>query len=75
MKINATVNDLRYRVKTLLKEISLGQEVIIISRGKSIAKLIAIEDENCLDHEDELFGIWADHKPSEDVDAYIRAIR
>ena len=71
--MQATAKELRFNVKELLDTVTRGEEVIITYRGKRRAKLIPFEDE--LDGEDELFGIWADHAISEDVNAYIRTLR
>ena len=71
--MQATAKDLRFNVKELLDTVTRGEEVIITYRGKPFAKLIPFEDEAV--GEDELFGIWADYPQSEDVNAYIRAIR
>jgi len=71
--MRATAKDLRFNVKELLDTVTRGEEVIITYRGKPRAKLIPFEDEP--GDEDELFGIWAEHPQSEDVDAYIRTIR
>ncbi len=71
--MQATAKDLRFNAGQLLDTVARGEEVIITYRGKARAKLIPFEDE--LDGEDDLFGIWADYDASEDVNAYIRAIR
>ncbi len=71
--MKATAKDLRFNVKELLDTVTRGEEVIITYRGKPRAKLIPFEDQ--LGDEDELFGIWADHQQSEDVNAYIRSLR
>lgn len=71
--MQATAKDLRFNVKELLDTVTRGEEVIITYRGKPRAKLVPFEDEPV--GENELFGIWADHPQSEDVSAYIHAIR
>ncbi len=71
--MQATAKDLRFNVKELLAAVSRGEEIVITYWGKPRAKLIPFVEH--LESEDELFGIWADHEPSEDVNAYIRAIR
>ncbi|MCP4429229.1 MAG: type II toxin-antitoxin system prevent-host-death family antitoxin [Chloroflexi bacterium] len=71
--MQATAKDLRFNVKMLLDTVARGEEVVITYWGKPHAKLVPFED--TLDSEDELFGIWADHPQSEDVNAYIRTIR
>lgn len=71
--MQAAVEDLQSNAKELLDTVTRGEEVIITYRGKPRARLIPIEEE--VDGEDELFGIWADYPQSEDVNAYIDAIR
>ncbi len=69
----ATAKDLRLNVKALLAAVTRDEEVIITYRGKPRAKSIPFADEP--GDEDELLGIWADHAPSEDVNAYVRILR
>ncbi|VAW36260.1 hypothetical protein MNBD_CHLOROFLEXI01-3232 [hydrothermal vent metagenome] len=71
--MQATAKDLRFNVKALLDTVTRGEEVIITYRGKPLAKLVPFEDE--ISDEDALFGIWADHSQSNDVNAYIQTIR
>jgi len=71
--MQATAKELRFNVKALLDAVTRGEEVTITYRGKPRAKLIPFTDEP--GGEDELFGIWADHAPSEDVNAYVRTLR
>jgi prevent-host-death family protein len=71
--MRATAKDLRFNVKELLDTVTRGEEVIITYRGKPRARLIPFEEES--GGEDELFGIWADHSQSEDVNAYISTLR
>ena len=71
--MQATAKDLRFNVKELLDTVSRGEEIVITYWGKPRAKLIPFVEH--LESEDELFGIWADHEPSEDVTAYIRTLR
>ncbi|MCP4359605.1 MAG: type II toxin-antitoxin system prevent-host-death family antitoxin [Chloroflexi bacterium] len=71
--MRATAKDLRFNVKELLNTVARGEEVIITYRGKPCAKLIPFTEET--ESENELFGIWADHVQSEDVNIYIRTIR
>ena len=71
--MRATAKDLSFNVKELLDTVTRGEEVIITYRGKPRARLVPFEDEP--GGEDELFGIWADHSQSEDVNAYVRTLR
>ncbi|MCC6604634.1 MAG: type II toxin-antitoxin system prevent-host-death family antitoxin [Anaerolineae bacterium] len=71
--MQASAKDLRFNVRELLETVARGEEVIITYRGKPRARLIPFGDKP--EGEDELFGIWADHEASEDVNAYIQTIR
>lgn len=71
--MQATAKDLRFNVKELLDTITRGEEVIITYRGKPHARLIPFTEE--AKEENELFGIWADHPLSVDVNAYVNRIR
>lgn len=71
--MRATAKDLRFNVKELLDTVTRGEEVIITYRGKPRARLVPFEEES--GGEDELFGIWADHSQSEDVNAYVSTLR
>ena len=71
--MRASARDLRFNVRELLETIARGEEVIITYRGKPRARLIPFGDEP--EGEDELFGIWADHEASKDINTYIQTIR
>ncbi|MCA9899656.1 MAG: type II toxin-antitoxin system prevent-host-death family antitoxin [Anaerolineales bacterium] len=71
--MQATAKDLRFNVKELLDIVARGEEVIITYRGKPQAKLVPFEDN--VDDEVHLFGIWANHAESEDVNAYVESLR
>ena len=74
--MHASAKDLRFYSKSLLDVVSRGEEVIITYRGKPCAKLAPLDDaDKKKSQEDPLFGIWKDHKPTEDVDKYVRELR
>jgi prevent-host-death family protein len=74
--MHATAKDLRFYSKNLLDVVSRGEEVIITYRGKPCAKLAPLdEDDKKGSRPDPLFGIWKDHKPTKDVDKYVRNLR
>ena len=74
--MHATAKDLRFYSKNLLDAVSRGEEVIITYRGKPCAKLAPLNDSDTKkSQEDLLFGIWKDHKPTNDVDKYVRDLR
>jgi prevent-host-death family protein len=71
--MHASAKDLRFHSKNLLDVVSRGEEVIITYRGKPCAKLapLAEADKKNL-QSDPLFGIWKDHKLTQDADKYVR---
>ena len=72
----ATAKDLRFYSKNLLDVVSRGEEVIITYRGKPCAKLAPLNEPDKKESQvDPLFGIWKDHKPSNDVNKYVRNLR
>ena len=74
--MHASAKDLRFHSKNLLEAVSRGEEVIITYRGKPCAKLTPLKDSKKKQAQsDPLFGIWKDHKETEDVASYIRNLR
>ena len=74
--MRASAKDLRFYSKKLLDVVSRGEEVIITYRGKPCAKLAPLDEPNKKESQaDPLFGIWKDHKPTNDVDKYVRNLR
>jgi len=74
--MHASAKDLRFYSKNLLDAVSRGEEVIITYRGKPCAKLAPIEKiYNKELQADPLFGIWKDHKSTEDVNKYVKNLR
>ena len=74
--MHASAKDLRFYSKNLLDAVSRGEEVIITYRGKPCAKLAPLNDPDKKKLQaDPLFGIWKDHKPTNDVDKYVRNLR
>ena len=72
----ASAKDLRFHSKNLLDVVSRGEEVIITYRGKPCAKLTPLNKaDKKISQTDPLFGIWKDHKPTKDVDKYVRNLR
>jgi prevent-host-death family protein len=73
--MKATAKDLRFHSKELLDTVSRGEEVVITFRGKPCAKLVPYEKQKNKEAKNECFGIWKDHKPSENVNEYVRKLR
>jgi len=73
--MEATAKDLRFHSTELLNTVKRGEEVTITFRGKPCAKLVPIEDNEEVLEKNELFGIWANSKETEEVDNYVRNLR
>jgi len=73
--MKATAKDLRFHSRELIETVQRGEEVIITLRGKPCARLVPIENKPDKTAMDELFGMWKDHQPSENVDDYVRSLR
>ena len=74
--MKATAKDLRFHSKEILESVMRGEEITITFRGKPTAKIIPLnQQESSLSKQHNLFGIWADHAESEDVNKYIRKLR
>jgi len=58
-----------------LNTVNRGEEVVITYRGKPCAKLVPYQNEGKKNKEDELFGIWKDHKAIQNIDEYVRNLR
>ena len=73
--MKATAKDLRFQSRELLNTVNRGEEVVITYRGKPCAKLVPYQNEGKKNKEDELFGIWKDHKDIQNIDKYVRNLR
>ena len=78
--MQASIVDLRYRMKSVLEALDRGETVTVLHRGKPRARLEPIESKASAkprmkveDHP--FFGMWKDRKDMEDVDAYLRKMR
>jgi antitoxin (DNA-binding transcriptional repressor) of toxin-antitoxin stability system len=78
--MEASIVDLRYRMKSVLEALDRGESVTVLHRGKPRARLEPIESApkgkarmKVEDHP--AFGMWKDRKDMEDVDAYLRHLR
>jgi len=77
--VEASIVDLRYRMKSVLEALDRGESVTVLHRGKPRARLEPIESKvkkprmKVEDHP--FFGMWKDRKDMEDVEAYVRHLR
>lgn len=75
--MDATIVDLRYRMKDVLKAIDRGEEVTVLYHGRKKARLVPITDATSLPdvREQNGFGIWKDRRDLQNVGEHVRRIR
>ena len=76
--MKASIVDLRYHMKDVLRAIDRGETVTVLYRGKEKAKLVPIESRpekpmKSTDHP--AFGMWKDREDMKDPSAWVRKIR
>lgn len=76
--MEATVVDLRRKMRAVLAAVDRGETVTITYRGKVKAKLVPAGRERGPETpitEDPAFGMWKDRKDMEDPSAWVRELR
>lgn len=75
--MKATIVDLRYRMKDVLRAIDRGEKVTVLYRGKARAEISPVHPESKTVSLRELpfFGMWARRGDMADPAAYVREIR
>jgi antitoxin (DNA-binding transcriptional repressor) of toxin-antitoxin stability system len=77
--MDATIVDLRYRMKDVLRAIDRGETVNVLYRGKKKAVLTPVTDEPRLKgakvSEQPFFGLWRDRDDMADPVVYVRELR
>ena len=77
--MNATIVDLRYKMKHVLRAIDRGETVTVLYRGKERAKLTPIAPppgSGAPKTKDQpLFGLWKDREDIGDPASYLRRLR
>jgi antitoxin (DNA-binding transcriptional repressor) of toxin-antitoxin stability system len=75
--MKATIVDLRYRMKDVLKAIDRGETVTVLYRGKEKARLVPVAAKSTLskasDHP--ACGMWAGREDMADPAEFVRKIR
>ncbi len=78
--MKASIVDLRYHMKDVLRAIDRGETVTVLYRGKEKAKLVPITDAQetkprmkMKDHP--FFGMWKDREDMKDPVAWVRKMR
>ena len=77
--MNATIVDLRYNMKHVLRAIDRGETVTVLYRGKERAKLTPIAPPpgsgTPKTKDQPLFGLWKDREDMSDPACYLRRLR
>lgn len=80
--MNASIVDLRYHMKDVLRAIDRGETVTVLYRGKPKAKLMPVgsplgrADKGAPKTKDQpLFGMWRDREDLADPASYLRKLR
>jgi prevent-host-death family protein len=75
--MKASVRDLRYRTKDVLKAVDRGEVVTVLYRGKERARLIPLSADGQAESviPGKAFGMWKDRRDLRDVSAYVRKLR
>jgi antitoxin (DNA-binding transcriptional repressor) of toxin-antitoxin stability system len=80
--MNATIVDLRYRMKDVLRAIDRGETVTVLYRGRVKAALMPVSAAVDVSGKDArktvdqpLFGLWADRDDLADPASYVRQLR
>jgi prevent-host-death family protein len=75
--MKATILDLRYRMKDVLKAVERGETVTVLYRGKEKACILPAAGKPTAASLDagEAFGLWKDREDLRDVPGYLRRLR
>lgn len=80
--MNASIVDLRYRMKDVLRAIDRGESVTILYRGKEKARLVPVVPASDGSNEgpprtkdQPLFGLWRDRDDLTDPASWLRELR
>jgi prevent-host-death family protein len=77
--MEVSAKELRGKPTQIIEQAARGTDVVITIRGKKKARLIAFKNQcetrYAKDRDDEIFGLWKDHKKLESVESYVRSKR
>lgn len=73
----ASFLDLRKRTRDILQALNRNESIMLLYRGKPRAVMTPVSDKTSKPSAGELagFGMWADRKDMNDVEAYVRNLR
>jgi len=73
--MRATILDLRYRTKDVLKAVERGETVTVLYRGKPKARILPLSRKNAGLDSEKAFGMWKSRKDMRDPSAFVRNLR
>lgn len=75
--MKASILDLRYRTKDVLKAVERGETVTVLYRGKEKARILPVAQEPGARKlvDDPAFGMWKDRQDLKKVQKYVRELR
>jgi len=75
--MKATILDLRYRTKDVLKAVERGETVAVLYRGKEKARIVPSISAHSVTklREHRAFGMWKNRKDLTDVPSFVRELR
>jgi prevent-host-death family protein len=75
--MKATISDLRYRTKDVLKAVERGETVTVLCRGKEKARIVPLPSKKRRNdlRTDQAFGLWKDRKDMRNVATFVRNMR
>jgi prevent-host-death family protein len=75
--MKATILDLRYRTKDVLKAVERGETITVLHRGKEKARIVPVRSlrTGAKVRASEAFGMWKDRKDLNNVPKFVRKLR
>jgi len=75
--MNASIVDLRYRMKDVLRAVERGETVTVLYRGKATATLAPYSSQpgSAKTADQPFFGMWSDRRDLADPAAHVRSLR
>ncbi len=73
--MKASIVDLRYRMKDVLKAIDRGEPVTVLYRGKEKAQIVPIQKARMKVEDHPFCGMWKDRDDMKDPVEWVRKLR
>lgn len=75
--MKATIVDLRYRMKEVLRAVERGETVTVLYRGRAKAQILPVAEKRGAARLDAspAFGLWKDREDLREVSGYVRRLR